>query len=463
MDSPFLLYNSELYYSALTVSDFLIVKNEIEKEVEVLLRIIIAKSLYNLKLYHRALRYIDKYDDLLEYECIRTTFLKLNHIIDKKSIHLNSLSLRQCVKIKMPEMKLDRKSIEKHLEGIIQASFDKKNCLVESFEMENRNFESLLVLKRESLLTEEELGALLSSCSQEMREFYESVLFYDQNILNSPYFSENVGLRLYNQKNKNDLIFLGMYHLDNYPTESTSLFLYGLSNILQRKYSDSKIILYDALKKERSFGLSWLLLGISYSNLREYDCAISSFELSKTFMIGSYKPDYFLALEYHKMSNMNQANIFYLNSLRIKREPLVMLKYCALLIHYEYYIESLKLLESLRTKEPLKNIHLLLLTYSFLFLGELEKAKTVLEEIERDWRYYATRGYLSHLQSQVDDATQFYTNALIERGRSWIIEDLMKNAIELKDLQKDNLVYDYGTSLFEFLDLKSTDITLHEI
>lgn len=463
MEFPFLLYNSELYYSALTVSDFLIAKDEIERDMEILLRIISLKSLYNLKLYHRALRYIDKYDYLLDYECIRTIFLKLNHIIDRKSVHLNSLCLRKCLKIEIPEMKLSRESIEKHLEGVIQTSFDRKNCLIESFELDNRNFESLLILKRESLVTENELKMLLSACSEEIREFSFSFLFYNQNCLNSPYFSENVGLRLYNQKNIGDLIFLGMYHLDNYPEESTSLLLYGLSNILQKKFSDCKLIFYDAIKKERSLGLSWLLLGISYSNLREYDCAISSFELSKTFMVGSYKPDYFLALEYHKMSNMNQANVFYLNSLRIKKEPQVLLKYCALLIHFEYYIESLKLLETLRIEEPLRNVHLLLLTYSFLFLGELDKAKTVLEEIDRDWRYYATRGYLSHIQSKIDDATQFYTNALIERGRSWIIEDLMKNAIDLKDIQRDNLVYDYGTSLFEFLDLKSTDISLYEI
>ncbi|KRH94737.1 Anaphase-promoting complex (APC), Cdc16 subunit [Pseudoloma neurophilia] len=463
MDLPFLLYNSELYYSALTLTDYILEENEITDNMVILYRIVILKSLFNLKLYHRALKYINKNENLLDYECVRTIFLKLNNFVEKQGLNMDTLDQKNCLTVEMPEMKLNRKSIEKLLEGMIQTGHIRKYSLIEAFENDFRNFEPLLVLKRESLITDEELNNLLDKCDRETQVLFVSVLKYDKKCLIAPFFSENVALKLYNKYNIDNLVYLGMEHLDRYPEESTSFFIYGLANILQKKYFDAKILFYDAIKKERSFGILWILLGLSYSNLREYNCAISSFEFAKQLMVGSYKPDYFLALEYHKMSNMKQANIFYLNSLRIKKEPRVILKYCALLIHFEYYDEALKLLKSLKIDGDLQNIYFLLFTFGLLFTGELQHAKSLLEKAEKDWRYFAIKGYLAHLQSDTNSATKYYTDALIEKGRSWIIEDLIKNAIDCKKTKDGNLVYDYGTSLFEFIDLKSADVLPNEL
>lgn len=445
------------------MSDFLIEQNEIDEECITLYRTIMSLSLFHLKMYHRALRFIDKYQNLLDFEPVRIIFLKLNSLVEPQSPNLAILKSRKSLEIEIPKMKIEKESIETHLEGIIKTANCKKEALVRAFQLDNRNFESLIVLKRESLITEDELKNIIDSSKQELSRTYHMVLFYQKSALNSPFFAENVALKLYNQKNVQGLIFMGMAFLDRYPEESTSLFIYGLANIIQNKFSDAKIIFYEAIKLERTFGPLWIFLGVAYSNLREHDSAKSAFEYAKQLMIGSYKPDFYLALEYHKLSNMNQANAFYLNALRLKRDPHVIIKYCALLIHFEYYSEALKLLQSLKIYEEFKNAHLLLLSYAFLFTGEIEKAKILIEEATKDWRYYATKGYLAHLQSKVDEASEFYTNAIIEKGRSWIIEDLLKNAIELKDNKKDNMVYDYGTSLFEFLDLKSADTALTDI
>lgn len=463
MDLPILLYNSGLFYSALTLADYSVENEQLNEENVIFYRLIVAHSLFRLNLYHRCLRYIEKYEQLLKFTCIRVVFLKLNSLIQVKSNNLDIFKSKEQIQIEIPEGKISNESIELHFQGVINSDHIKKTLLCKAFAADRRNFESLLVLKRECLVTDEELEKMISVCDISIADLYKKVLFYNKRQLHSPFFCENVALSLYNKKTKQDLIFIGMNLLDRYPEESTSLFVYGLANIILKKYSDAKIIFYEAIKKERAFGPLWIFLGMTYSKLREYETAISAFEYSKRLMIGSYKPDFYLALEYHKMSNMNLANKFYLNSLRIKKETRVILQYCSLLINFEFYTEALKLLKSLKMEQLFKNQHLLLLSYGFLFTGEIEKAKVLLEEADKDWKYHATRGYLAHLQSKIEEASEFYTNAIIERGRSWIIEDLLKNAIELKDLKKENLVYDYGSSLFEYLNLKLTDSIFSDI
>lgn len=458
MDLSVKLFNSELYNSASILADYFLQKNDFDNMQRIKLKIIIVRSFDHLNLHHRAYKYIEKNDYLLNYQCVRRIFYRMNSSIEPKNDYSNLLENKKLDIIRLPDGIIDPQSIELHLKGMTKTSVERKNCLVSSIKLDNSNLESLIVLKRESLLTEADFENLLNELKDEkLRNIFKKIISYDTDPLNVSFFAENVAFKLYNMKMKNQLVFMGMEMIEKYPEESTSFLVFGLSKVLQKRYNDAKITFYEAIKREKTLGILWIFLGIAYSNLREYDNAISSFEFSKQLMIGSFKPDFYLAFEYHKMSNINNANIFYLNSLRIKREPLVIIRYSALLIHFEYYSEAIQILQDVEVRIDDKNIYNLLLAYAFLFTGDLEKANSFLEKSKKDWRYFATKGYIFHLQSYSNEACEFYTNAIVHIGRSWILEDLLKHAIDLKESKAENHIYDYGTNLFESMNLKSLD------
>ncbi|ELQ75268.1 Anaphase-promoting complex (APC), Cdc16 subunit, partial [Trachipleistophora hominis] len=450
-------YNSKLYLSALTMSDFII---HTHKDGDIDLcsyKLISCLSLFELNYHHRTLKFIENNEEILNYHTIRTIYLKLGNILEPKKINLALLQDKRNEDFTLADCRLDKKSIEYYLEAMVKKYVDRKNLLINAVESDNRNLEALMALKREDLVSTEEFSELISAGPEWLTKLYTYIMNYNEEIIVSPFFMEAYAYENYKREVTAQLFDLGVEMIEDFPKCSVSYLVLGYYYLSKKKHGEAKKCFYEAIKYDKQIGNLWLFLGLAYSGLKECENAISCYKQAKQLMIGSYKPDFYLAYEYHKMYNIEQASFFYLRAFKIKPEPVVIVRYATLLIYYEYYVDALKILAKVGSVNEFQNVYNLLVAYAFLFTGDLDRSEMFLDKCKRDWRYLATKGFIKHLRSEIETAADIYMDALVQHGRSWVIEDLLRLTVEIKDVKKDNLAYEYANDLFDSMDLKSLD------
>lgn len=454
---PSIYYNSKLYLSALTLSDFITHTHKNGNLDLCSYKLITCLSLSELNYHHRTLKFIEENEEILNYHVIRTMYLKLGNILDSKKINLALLRDKKNEDFVLADGKLDKRSIECYFEAMVKKHTERKDLLVEAINSDNRNLEALMALKREDLVSLEEFDKLITAGPEWLSKLYTYVVHYKEEVIFSPFFMETYAYDHYKRGITGLLFNFGVEMIEDFPKCSVSYLVLGYHHLSKKRHGEAKKCFYEAIKYDKQIGNLWLFLGLAYSGLKECENAISCYSQAKQLMIGSYKPDFYLAYEYHKMYNIEQANLFYLKALKIKAEPIVIVRYATLLIYYEYYVDALKILARIGDANEFQNVYNLLVAYAFLFTGDLDRSELFLDKCKKDWRYLATKGFIKHLRSEIDAAADIYTDALIKHGRSWVIEDLLRLTVEIKDTKKDNLAYEYANDLFDSMDLKSLD------
>lgn len=228
-----------------------------------------------------------------------------------------------------------------------------------------------------------------------------------------------------------------------YPNSEFSFLTLGLSFLLSSNYSEARRCFYKAVQINNRYGRGWLYLGMAYSGMKECESSISCLNMSQKTMIGSYKPSFYLAVEYHRINNFERASFFYKQALRMSPGIEVQERYIALLIYYEYYTEALSYLATQKS-----NLLGLLRVYCNLFLGKVNEAQKHLSACHPDWRYYATAGFIDHLMNKLDSAADNYSKALLKTHVN-LIEELLGLTVENMSCKQSNNVYDYATDLFD--------------
>lgn len=107
---PFVYYNSKLYFSALTLSDFILHSHKRPDDLT-LYKIIICLSLFKLGFFHRALKFIEYNEEILNFHHIRTLYMKLCSSLDSKKFAFKILKDKKSEDFTIIEDRLNKESI----------------------------------------------------------------------------------------------------------------------------------------------------------------------------------------------------------------------------------------------------------------------------------------------------------------------------------------------------------------
>ncbi|KAL0266141.1 UNVERIFIED_CONTAM: hypothetical protein PYX00_011857 [Menopon gallinae] len=449
-----------LYWSALLLGEHLYNK---EQSVEVLHTIV--EAMFHLEFYERCIDVIENNEELQEYyEMCKIYLQSVSKSPGSKGSRLSSgtkvLTDRPKRRIKAPGQHLSQESVMKFYESL--CTEDPHKHLADSFLADPRNFEALFYLKANSLSNDQELAGILSQASiRWCEEHFHAVLFSRTGLRYtfSPTTFLNTAKELYAQRNGVDLFALGTYMIQFYKGSEYSYFVLGLYYLYKNNYEESKKCFYKALKINDRFGRGWIGLGISYSGLKECINALECFTNAQQQMPGSSQPSLYLGFEYHKMNNLEQADVWYRKSLSMEKSAAIVQCYSAFLISNEKYSEALELLS--HASGALESRYLrnqgsldLLRCFCNLFTGDISSAQACLSKCESDWRYFAASGFIKHIQNEVEEATYDYYQALIRTRQNSVVEDLLSHAVDVMAGVEENTAFNYASDLFEALDLK---------
>ncbi|KAG0437733.1 Cell division cycle protein 16 like protein [Dictyocoela muelleri] len=459
---PNLLIAEEFYFSALTFLE------NVDGDIRLLI-----KCLYHLGFTKKILTFIEQYPELLEIYEIKKIYLS----VCKPSDLIFMQSRRT-----LPEFKerLAIESVEKYMIGKLYIGEERKRMFLEAFDTDERNFESLLSLHRESLLPENDIrqifikmkNKMLSSLyrcvlyenfddfldlsidipiknnfsiSRFLPKNYNSRFFVPEKTLNffSPFFAEKLAIKLMKDRRKDDLFRLGVYMIENFDSEISYSTL-GYYYLMTKNFKEAKKCFYISLKRNDKYSIAWLYLGISYSGLKECENAISSFKNAEKHMISSYKPSFYLAYEYHRMNNYEKAYIYYKKAMKIKNNPEIAYRYAIFLIYYEKYEAAYKIAYDL----PYNEIRRLILGFIYYYTNKIDKAMNILDG--NDWRTIAFKGFLFHLSGDFEKASEMYCNVLVKHDCT-VIKDLLK----LCKSQFISSLSEHIGDLFETMEIKN--------
>jgi anaphase-promoting complex subunit 6 len=434
----------ELYWSSLALSEYVY---RTDKSVAASMQLL--RSMYKLSLHDRCVETIERNPELARVCEIRIIYHKSKSRASNKTrgMELGPVSGE---KIESHEpIGIKHRSIELYWEALTKEENKRRDMLVEAYVCDTCNMEALGMLKMEGLISGRELGKLIESCEdKEVAAVYGDVFnpvfevdFYFLSfycpwnglLLAQRYYKDRKGLELFN-------LGISMYRL--YPGSEYSFASLGLYFMLEASFGEARRCFYRAVQINSKFGTGWLYLGIAYAGMKEGENCISCLNVAVKLMMGSFKPAFYLALQYHKMNNFERASHFYKQALRLDPTVQVQERYISLLIYYEYYAEALSYLATQRS--PALG---LLRVYCNLFLGKVAEAQKHLSSCEADWRYYATAGFIDHLMNKLDSAADNYNKALL-RSHVGIVDELLGLAVENITCKQDNNVYDYASDLF---------------
>lgn len=459
--------SEEMYWSALSLAEYFY---NADGCIESL--VVIVEAMFHLKFYERCIEVIESNKEIQKYYTVCKIYLRsASRLHTKKNKKLifdfENLDVDQVENPpRNPKEKLNARSILK-LHGSSCTENPKKH-LMASFLSDYRNFEALFLLHKNVLLTKNEHQNLVSEIKMaSLSKCFEKILFgkvSPKSHVFSPITFLKMAKELYVSRNDMDIFSLGVYMINFYRESEYSYFILGLYYLLKNNYDESRKCFYKSLKINENFGEGWIGLGISYSGLKECINALECFNNAQQQMLGSSIPSLYLGFEYHKMNNLNQAEIWYKKSLKMDKNSVVVQKYSAFLISNDRYSEAMELLlynntdnedRYLRNESTLQ----LLRCFCHLFTGNILDAQMHLDKSAQDWRYFVTSGFIKHIQSQVQDAAYEYYQALIRTKQNGVIEDLLSHSIDLIAKKAENTAFNYAADLFEALDLKSTDIS----
>ncbi|KAG0418943.1 Anaphase-promoting complex subunit cut9 [Dictyocoela roeselum] len=459
---PSLLVAEEFYFSALAFLE------HIDGDIRLLII-----CLYRLGYTKKIIPLINRYPELLEIYEIKRIYLSLC----KPSSLVFGKSQRT-----LPEVKdrLEIESLEKYLIGKLYIGEERKKLYSEAFVLDERNFEALMSLHREMLITEDEAHKLiLNMKNKDLAVIYKSILYEggddfidisrsigqnsafsiskfstthfnsyslapEENLnFFSPFFGEKIGAKLLKENKKESLFRLGVYMVDSFDSEISYLTL-GYHYLVDNNFKEAKKCFYTALKRNENYSIAWLYLGISYSGLKECENAISSFSTAEKHMICSYKPSFYLAYEYHRMNNYEKAYINYENAIKIKNTPEIAYRYAVFLIYYEKFDLAYEMVIDL----PYEEIKRLLLAFIYFYTDKLEKAKAILKG--DDWRTVAFKGFLYHLNNNYSRAIEMYSEVLVSHDCT-----VVKDLLAICGSNYTASPAEYASDLFEAMEIKN--------
>ncbi|KAG5859998.1 hypothetical protein KMI_03g04460 [Encephalitozoon hellem] len=435
----------EMDCSALALSEHVYREKKTNATIMLLL-----KSMYKLSCYERCIETIELNSSVMKIHEARVIYYRCKSLTGKKSKGLLASSGCDEELERYPPAEISRRSVRLLFEGLTKEDVKKKEILLEAYRSDNNNLEALLRMKNDCLINKKELLLLIDECKDKhMQDVYMEIFYpcFEPDFYFLPFYSPWYGVKLarqYYKSGKDMLLFnLGASMVRLYPNSEFSFVALGLFFLMSSNYSEARRCFYKAVQINNEYGRGWLYLGMAYSGMKECESSITCLNIAYKTMIGSYKPAFYLAKEYHRMNNFERASFFYKHALGINPSVQVQERYISLLIYYEYYPEALSYLAA--QKNSLLG---LLRVYCNLFLGKVAEAQKHLSSCQADWRYYATAGFIDHLLNNLDSAADNYNKALLKTHVN-LVEELLGLAIENMTCKQNNNVYDYATDLFD--------------
>lgn len=441
--------HSGMDHSALVLSEYVYRREGTETAL-----VLLFKSMYRLRYYERCVEMVEGEGSMAEIHDVRIIYYKCKSLVERrtKNIAVSTESRRVAGH---PLFPIRQKSIELLFNGLTKEDIRRKEMLLEAYACDHHNLEALLRMRSEDLGSKREVLRLVEGCEDEqMREVYMEIFcpgletglylpsFY------SPWYGLVLGKQYYRDKKSLPLFNLGVCMFRLYPSSELSFVTLGLFFLLSSNYTEARRCFYKAVQINSRYGRGWLYLGIAYSGMKECESSVSCLNMAHKLMVGSFKPSFYLAVEYHRMNNFERASFFYKQALKMDPSILVQERYISLLIYYEYYTEALSYLAA--QKNSLLG---LLRVYCHLFLGKVSEAQKHLSACPTDWRYYATAGFIDHLMNRLDSAADNYNKALLKTHVN-LVEELLGLAVENMARKQSNNVYDYATDLFDTMTQK---------
>lgn len=434
----------EMCCSSLALSEYVYRKNKTSEGLLLLL-----KSLCKLSYYERCIEIIELDSSITKLHDARIIYYKCKSLVQKETRNI-AISAGSEKAVEYTTLPINQKSVELFFKGLTKEDIKRKEILLEAYECDYHNLEALLRMKGEDLISKKELVKLIEKCEDEhIGMVYMEILYpnFEVDFYFLPFYSPCYGLALgkqhYRFKRSLPLFNLGVAMFKLYPNSEFSFAALGLFFLLSANYSEARRCFYRSVQINSKYGRGWLYLGIAYSGMKECESSISCLNIAHKLMIGSFKPSFYLAVEYHRMNNFERASFFYKQALKMNPSIQVQEKYISLLIYYEYYTEALSYLAA--QKNDLLGF---LRVYCNLFLGKVSEAQKCLSKCPIDWRYYATAGFIDHLMNKLDSAADNYNKALLKTHVN-LIEELLGLAVENMTCKQSNNVYDYATDLFD--------------
>ncbi|KCZ75901.1 hypothetical protein H311_03111 [Anncaliia algerae PRA109] len=444
-----------LFFSALSLGEYLY--NKI-KSIDVLYDIIV--SMYNLNYTGQVIKIFEQKKEIQNIFELRKIYFKClkKQLIIKLDDNLSDYKREQ-----KNEIKLKNKSILKLYEN---TSKNKSNNLVEAFQLDNKNLEALILLHKNSLVSQGKIHQLIDSMEEkELIEVY-TCIFSEKNYLTniySPLTFFKLAKELYYEKNSDQLFLLGTSLVEGYNQCEYSYFILGMYFLLKNELNDAKACFYQSLKLNDNFGDGWIAYGIVNSTIKECMNAANCFENAYEKMPGSFKPSLYLGYEYHKMNNQELADLWYKKTLEMEVNSVVVQKYSSFLISHDRIDEAMSLLQYKNTPledKRLQNDDLLnyLKIFCLILKNNLNEAESLLKDTKESWRTYALYGFIRQIQNNLEDSIMNYHESLIRNKKNGFIEDILTHALEVNSDKNINSVMEYSNLLFEALDLKSLGI-----
>lgn len=432
--------DKDMLYASLALSEYMYRRDRAEAALVLLL-----KSMCSLGYHERCIEVIEANSSITRIHDVRVIYYKCKSLVEKTA---------RCISISTDSENMEmhsaasisQKSIELFFKALTREDVKRREMLLEAYGCDHHNLEALLRMKSEDLISKRDLLKLVESCGDEqLREVYAEIFRCAEDC--EPFYSPWRGLSFAKQHYKNrkslPLFNLGVSMFKQYPNSEFSFAVLGLFFLLSLNFAEARRCFYKAVQINSKYGRGWLYLGIAYSGMKECESSISCLNMAHKLMIGSFKPSFYLAVEYHRMNNFERASFFYKQALKISPAIQVQERYISLLIYYEYYTEALSYLAAQKD-----NLLGFLRVYCNLFLGKVSEAQKHLAKCPTDWRYYATAGFIDHLMNKLDSAADNYNRALLKTHVN-LIEELLGLAVENMACKQTNNVYDYATDLFD--------------
>lgn len=460
------LIEEELYHSVLLLAEYLLSQSQSDA-----LLFFILKALQRLGYRERILSFVKNNERLLVYEEIRKIYLvtlsRTKHVPVKCGLGTEVLE------VGTRGVALNKQSLSVFYEALALKETLKRKMLIKSFKCDERNVESLLVLKNDKLLSKEHFVKLLETMNdRSLRTMYMAIFtkkdcyskvthtVVDEYFFFSPFQAYNMGVMLYRRGEYHEIFKLATFMLENYATSFISPMILGLYYLQTKKYKDAKKSFYESIELDKTHGRSWLYLGISLSLLKERINAVTCFKTAKQHMIGSFKPTFHLAKEFAEINDSVSALFYFKHTLKMKLNKFVFFSYVAFLFKEDKTKDMAKAMATLGTfdlSKKEKNVFNILNFFLLLSKGRFEEAENTIRACETDWRYYICYGYLKHLMAKNDDAINYYSECMLECSENTnVITELIKLAYSGGTQLYDHDLVDYSVDVFDMLKIGNT-------
>ncbi|KAM0674447.1 hypothetical protein GVAV_002060 [Gurleya vavrai] len=459
----------ELYNALLITAEYTYLKFKQTESIYFIL-----KALQKLNYNERIISFCKENIDLLEYYEINLIFLsslsKLKKEIDEdiKTDEILPKPTKNLLFDTFIENDFNLDSLHLLYKGLTSKEEIRKKNLLEAFLLENQNMEALYCLKIEKLLTNREFTDLLMKIKDlriqdllfnifvDKKDFDKVFNKKENKWLGSFHYFGIISMfelsKYYFRKEYRKLFPLGVFMIENYPTCSFSYFILGLYYHQSRNLKEAKKCFYKSVQINDKIGISWLLLGNTYSKLKECENAILCYKSALNLMIGSYKPLLYLAIENNNINDLKKANSYFLMAMHKKANKKTCFYAAVFFIFNDKLPELEETIKKLKITNKTENDNLIFNYILFFYNIKKENYKEAEQSLKicpNDYRFKVCRGFLFHLQKNYKNAIKYYNQSMIENVSNSVIASLVGSAI---DPSSDNDKYVLLDQIYEIFD-----------